>query len=323
MPINATTLRQAGEKLHQAERILLVSHIRPDGDALGSLLGFGWALLNAGKQVQMVINDHLSSRFRFLPAYEEIRRTPEGKFDFIVVLDCSDLQRTGDALSGLRPPDLNIDHHITNLDFAVYNLVDTAAVSTTEIVYELLQAWELDISHDAATALLTGLVTDSLGFRTSNMTPKALETAAQLVRLGGDLPFIYQQTLVNHTFEALKYWGAGLSRLQREDQLAWTALTLEARGQAEYPGRDDADLVNLLNAIENIAVAVIFIEQTGGKVKISWRAQPGYDVSQLAVQFGGGGHPAAAGAEIAGSLAAVQTAVLTATRTLFQPERVA
>lgn len=322
MPIIEATLQQAGEKLHQAERILLVSHVRPDGDALGSVLGLGLALMHAGKRVQMVINDHLSRRFNFLPGIDQVRQLPEDEFDLIAILDCSDLQRTGEAFNERRMPDLNIDHHITNLEFAQLNLVDTSAVSTTQMIYRFLQDWGFPIPLDAATALLTGLVTDSLGFRTSNITPEALEAAAGLVRLGADLPYIYQQTLVSHPFEALKYWGAGLMQLEREGRLAWTHLTLEARSVAEYPGRDDADLVNLLSAIEDIDVAVIFIEQVGGKVKVSWRAQPGYNVSAVALQFGGGGHPAAAGAEIAGDLASVQSSVLSATRALFDFERV-
>jgi phosphoesterase RecJ-like protein len=170
------------------------------------------------------------------------------------------------------------------------------------------------INAEVARALLTGLITDSLGFRTSNMTSKALRTAADLVDVGVNLPELYQQALIGRSFEALKYWGTGLSNLERENGLVWASLTLQDRKEVNYPGRDDADLINMLSSVNDAQVAMIFVEQTGGRVKVSWRSQPGVNVSQLALQFGGGGHPSASGADIPGELEEVKQKVLQVTR---------
>lgn len=318
--MDKASLAAAAQILQSSQRILLAAHIRPDGDAIGSLLGAGLALQEAGKQVEMVLADGLPTSYQFLIGSDEIVTSPSGDFDAIVTLDCSELSRTGKALDGFRQPDISIDHHVTNKNFARINLVETRAVATAEILAEALPTMGFRLTQPAAVALLTGLVTDTLGFRTSNMTSKALRTAADLMEFGVDLPEIFQETLIQRSFEALTYWGAGLSRLQHEDGLVWTSLTLADRKATHYPGRDDADLITVLSSITGIDIAIIFVEQNGErgreKVKVSWRARPGLDVAQLAVTFGGGGHPAAAGAEIQGVLLEVQERVLKATRAL-------
>jgi phosphoesterase RecJ-like protein len=166
--------------------------------------------------------------------------------------------------------------------------------------------------------LLTGLVTDTLGFRTSNMTPHALRTAAGLMESGADLPELYRLALVSRSYPATRLWGAGLSRLKREGRLVWTTLSLADRKITDYPGRDDADLISVLASIQEADIAMIFQEQANRRVKVSWRAQPGIDVSQIAVRFGGGGHPAASGAELEGDLESVQETILAATRPLLE-----
>jgi phosphoesterase RecJ-like protein len=246
-----------------------------------------------------------------------VRTRPEGAFDTIVVVDCSDLERTGNALRGLPQPDLNIDHHQTNLNFARLNLVDTRAVATAELVYAILKEMQVKITPDIARALLTGVITDTIGFRTSNVGADTLRLAAELIEAGADLPDLYRRALVNRSFEAFRYWGAGLSKLNQEGRLVWTALTLEDRKAANYAGRDDADLINQLGAVENSDVAIVFVEQSKKRVKVSWRAQPGYDVSAIALRFGGGGHPAASGAEVDGRMEEVIEKVLQATRPIL------
>jgi phosphoesterase RecJ-like protein len=157
-----------------------------------------------------------------------------------------------------------------------------------------------------------------LGFRTSNITAQALHQAGNLVEKGAYLPELYNQALVRRSYEAALYWGQGLSRLIRKDRLIWTSLTLEDRLKAGYTGNDDADLINVLSTIDETDLSMIFVEQKDGRVKVSWRAQPGVDVSQIAIQFGGGGHAAASGAEIQGSLKEVQEKVLLATMNLLE-----
>ncbi|MGD0004873.1 MAG: DHH family phosphoesterase [Anaerolineaceae bacterium] len=300
-----------------AERILIVSHIRPDGDAIGATIGLGLALQAAGKTVQMVLADGLPRSFRFLKGSELVQRRIKGEFDLSVVLDCSDLLRTSGALAN-QQPDINIDHHITNLNFARLNLVMPEAVATSAILAEFLPEWGFEVSTEVASALLTGVVSDTLGFRTSNITAQALHQAGNLVEKGAYLPELYNQALVRRSYEAALYWGQGLSRLIRKDRLIWTSLTLEDRLKAGYTGNDDADLINVLSTIDETDLSMIFVEQKDGRVKVSWRAQPGVDVSQIAIQFGGGGHAAASGAEIQGSLKEVQEKVLLATMNLLE-----
>lgn len=314
-------LNTAARVLRKSTRILIVSHIRPDGDAIGSLLGMGLALEAAGREVEMVLVDGLPNSYRYLPGSEKIVNIPSDNFDAIVTVDCSELNRTGNALAGISIPDINIDHHITNENFARINLVNPQAVATAEILAEVLPEMGFQLTQSAAVALLTGLVTDTLGFRTSNMTPQALHRAGDLMEYGVDLPDIFQRTLMQRSFEAVTYWGAGLSRIQHDDGIVWTSLTLADRKASRYPGQDDADLINILSSINGMDVAIIFVEQNGengrGKVKVSWRARPGLDVAQLALTFGGGGHAAASGAEVQGTLLSVQERVLKATRSLL------
>ncbi len=311
--INQSIRRQ----LEAARRVLIVSHIRPDGDAVGALLGLGLAIAQAGKTVRMALADGVPQNLRFLEGSEQIHRSAgdSTSFDTVIVVDCSDLQRAGPLL-GQRAPDLNIDHHITNLNFATTNLVIAEQVATAAIIAEYLPVWGLDYNTAIASALLTGIVTDTLGFRTSNVTPEALRLAAMLMEHGANLPELYTRALVSKTFAAARYWGVGLGKIQREENLVWTMLTQADRQSVEYPGNDDADLVNVLSTID-MDVAVIFVEQKNGRVKVSWRGRPGYDVAQIALQFGGGGHAAAAGADIIGTLETVQEQVLDATRAMI------
>jgi phosphoesterase RecJ-like protein len=318
MGTNKFVLEEIGKRLNQAQRILVVSHIRPDGDAIGSLLALGLSLQSHQKEVEMVLSDGVPANLRFLEGSAQIRHRPHGEFDLVCVVDCSDLQRTGNAVKYFSSPDINIDHHVTNLNFAALNLVDTQAVATAEVLYTLILTTGLPLTSQVASALLTGLITDSLGFRTSNMTPKALRIAADLMEQGANLPELYRQSLINRSFEAARFWGSGLSRLEREEGLVWTTLTIADRTAAGYPGRDDADLVNILSSVNDADVAIIFVEQPNEQVKVSWRSQPGFDVSPLALSFGGGGHPAASGADVQGSVEEVQTKVLSATRQMLE-----
>jgi len=306
------------ERLKDAHDVLVVSHIRPDADAVGSMLGLGLALQNTGKKVQMVLSEPVPVSFRFLPGSEQIRRRAEGQFDTIIVVDCSELSRVGAALDGYPQPDISIDHHATNLSFAALNFVLSEAVATAAVLAEYLPVWGYQITPPVAQALLSGLIGDTIGFRTSNMTADTLRLAAKLTEAGADLHDVYDRTLVKRSFQAVKYWGQGLSHLQRDEWIAWTCLTLEDRKVVGYTGNDDADLVNVISGIDGAHVVVMFVEQFAGKVKISWRSQNGIDVSKLALHFGGGGHRAASGAEVTGNLAEVMEEVLRETRKVVQ-----
>lgn len=306
------------ERLDRSNKITIASHVRPDGDAIGSLLGLGLALIDRGKSVQMVLMDGLPASFRHLEGSDLIVKEPGGEHDTFITVDCADLKRVGKAFETFGQPDINIDHHKTNEKFGKLNLIEPEEVATAAILANHLPAWGFQITRPIADALLTGIITDTLGFRTSNTNPSALRLCAMLMETGSNMPDLYMRSLVHKTFPAARYWGAGLSRLEQDNGIVWGTLTLDDRKRAGYGGNDDADLINLISAIHGNKVGMIFVEQSDNHVKISWRAlEEGVDVSPVAKQFGGGGHAAAAGADVPGDLNDVQPAVLKATKELL------
>ena len=306
-------------RLAAAHSVLVTSHVRPDGDAIGSLLGLGLALEDSGKSVQMVLADGISSTFRHLDGADKIHTRIDGAFDTFITVDCADYRRTGKPFENLSQPDLNIDHHITNELFGKLNLVEGQEVATSAILTNHLPVWGYPITKPIAAALLTGIVTDTLGFRTSNVTPEAMRQAALLMETGVDMPDLYMRGLVRRSFAAARYWGAGLSTLERKDGMVWSTLTIADRKVSGYSGNDDADLINVISAIDGYKVGMIFVEQPKNRVKISWRAlEPGIDVSPIATRFGGGGHAAAAGADVDGTLEEVKQAALKSTKEMLR-----
>jgi phosphoesterase RecJ-like protein len=303
------------ERLDKSKKIIIASHVRPDGDAIGSVLGLGLALTQAGKSVEMVLADGVPSSFKHLEGSERILKEPGGEYDTFITVDCADFKRVGKAFENFDWPDINIDHHITNEKFGKLNLIEPEDVATAAILANHLPAWGLQLTKPIADALLTGIITDTLGFRTSNTNPSALRLCAMLMETGSNMPDLYMRSLVQRSFPAARYWGAGLSRLEQENGIVWGTLSLEDRKRAGYGGNDDADLINIISSIHGNKVGMIFVEQNDNHVKISWRAlEEGIDVSPIAKQFGGGGHAAASGADIPGSLEDVQSTVLKATK---------
>ncbi len=316
--MNSQIIGEIKSRLAAANKIVIASHVRPDGDAIGSLLGLGLALRNAGKSVQMILVDGVSSSFKHLEGSELITREPQGDRDTFITIDCADFKRTGKAFENFGQPDINIDHHKTNENFGKINLIEADEVATASILTKYLPAWGYSINKPVAAALITGIITDTLGFRTSNMTSEALRQAATLMETGVDMPDIYMRALVKKTFPAAKYWGAGLSSLEHKNNIVWSTLTLADRKSSGYGGNDDADLINMISAIDGNKVGMVFVEQSDNHVKISWRAlEKDIDVSQVAKHFNGGGHAAAAGADIEGSLSEVEKEVLKKTREML------
>lgn len=308
-------MRAAERIVAPAHTVTVISHVRPDGDAVGSLLGLTLLLEGLGKKVTPVLADGSPERFAFLPGAEQIRRAPAEKADVIVAVDCSDSARLGldEASLGGRP-DLNFDHHATNTNYARLNIVRPEAAATAEVLYDFAAAAGYPVDASVATCLLAGLVTDTVGFRTENVTPGVLRLAATLVELGAPLTEVYDRGLNRRSLAAARYWGRGLASLGWDDGIAWASLTAADRKAAGYSGTDDADLINLLTTLDGAQIALIFVEQPGGKVKVSWRSAAGVDVASLAQAFGGGGHEPAAGAMIEGELELIRTRVLEAAR---------
>jgi len=306
------------KRLGVAQNILIASHIRPDGDAIGSLIGLGLALQNTGKTVQMVLVDGVPSNFQFLEGSDQVRKEPDGEFDVFISVDCADFKRLGKVFESYGKPDINIDHHITNERFGKINLIEDKEVATASILTKYLSTWGFVITQQVAAALLTGIITDTLGFRIPSMTADTLRQAATLMDTGVDMPDIYLRSLIRRSYPAASYWGAGLSKLESSDGIVWCTLSLAEREASGYPGNDDADLINLISVIDGHKVGMVFVEQHDNHVKVSWRAlEIGVDVSPVANHFGGGGHVAAAGADITGSLDEIQPLVIKTTKEML------
>lgn len=321
---NQETIQQIREKIHSAQRIAIFSHIRPDGDTLGSLFGLGQALRMAGKSVQLISSDPLPKEGWFPGADSaeaaQVQTYPDA-FDLSICVDISSRDRAGDFFQDHPEvqPDIVFDHHYSNLGFGKLNYVDDKAASNSEILTELIPQLGLTIDAMSANYLLSGVLTDTQGFSTSNVTPKTLQLAAALVAAGGNLYQLYADVIKAHSLEANALWEAAFRNSQVELPLIWATIPHADRVAAHYPDSDDASVVNRLLSSNGVKVAIVFMESPDGKrTKVSWRAKPGFNVADVATSFGGGGHIAASGADVEMTLNETVEAVVAATKEMIR-----
>jgi phosphoesterase RecJ-like protein len=315
-------IAKARRMLEAASSVIVTTHQRPDGDAISSMLALHLGMVQKGLRSLPVLFDRVPHRFQFLPGAGEIAHEIEGPADLLIVVDCADYERIG--FSDEREPfsiDFNIDHHPTNTNFAEINFVDPGAASATELLYELMPKLGVELTDQMRNNLLTGLITDTIGFRTENVTPNTLRVAADLLESGSALDELYHRAVIRKDFLEVKYWANGLSRLAMEDGLLWTYLTESDRTSIGYSGNDDADLIDLMTSVEGTKIAIVFIEQDQQHVKVSFRSRGGVDVAELAGKFGGGGHKPASGAMIKGDLPSVLERVLDAAKLTLSSEQ--
>jgi len=304
--------RAIGERIQAADRILVISHVAPDGDAVGSLLGLGGLLRAQGKQATLALQDAVPEQYTWLPGAEGIVRQVEGAYDLVISVDCSDLSRLGRLYQGelISLPLINIDHHITNTRFGALNWVEPASAATAQMVFTLARALNWKVTQPVAECLLAGLVTDTRSFRTSNVDGAALQAALDLVRAGASLSQIARRTLDQRPWSSMKLWAQAIVDAQLQDGVLWTAVTREMQHRWDVLNDGFSGLANFLAGVREAEVVVVFTEQSNGTVDVGMRAAPGTDVSQIALKLGGGGHPQASGCTLAGSLAEVQAQVL-------------
>jgi phosphoesterase RecJ-like protein len=322
--IPKTSLQKASDLIASSEHPLLICHVAPDGDAIGSLLGLGQALLQIGKRPLLACADPIPTQYHFLTGTEKVLRESDELFDLVITLDCSDLQRVGHFVQMPRfsvQPLLNIDHHVTNLNFGTVNIVSFEASSTAEIVLELLDYLQISVNTDLGISLLTGILTDTKGLRTSNVTVGVVEAVLRLMRTGASVPYIIHNTLDNRPTSAMKLWGLALAQLQLEDRVVWTSISQAMRETVRYTGNGDAGLANYLISAQDADAAVVFSELEDGHVEVSMRADPGFDVSQVALELGGGGHALASGCTIPSPLDAAQKQVLLLLKNSLERQR--
>lgn len=309
-------LRGIRSFIQEARRILIVSHVGPDGDAIGSLVSVGQLLRAQGKEPVLFCEDPVPESYHYLPGSGEITQQAEGAFDLVISLDCSDRYRMGDKLTQHPEslldsvPLINIDHHITNTRFGTLNWVDPEAVATAQMILELAESLDWELTSPVATCLLNGLITDTRSFRTSNVDARAIRAALRLMEAGASLSHITRQSLEQRSVASVRVWGQAIERLHLEDGILWTVVTRAMRQQMGLDGNDLSGLANFLSGIREADVVAVFTERDNGTIDIGLRAAPGLDVAQAALRLGGGGHPQAAGCTLDGALTQVQERVL-------------
>lgn len=320
MPPAEPNWQAAADAIAAAQTVLVVSHVSPDGDAIGSLLGMAGALSGLGKIVTAAIDEGVPDELAFLPNSQVILpKLQGGEFDLMIALDASDIERIGIVgkygLAHSRRV-INLDHHPTNTRFGDIQLVVPEAVAAAEVVFDLLQYAGWPLSHDVAFALLAGLVTDTQGFRIPATSSRTLKIAQALMQAGAPLAEIMARTLNRRSFAEVALWQNALQSVHLQDGLISAVITQNDLKQASLPNMTDGGLVNHLVDVDAAKVAVVFKELTTA-VEISFRAKPGYDVGRLALALGGGGHVLAAGCTLAGSLEQAQKQVLPLTREII------
>ncbi len=294
-----------GEVFAAARDVLVVTHVGPDGDAFGSLTAVGQMLEAQGKDVCMVVEDGMLPRFDYLPMANKVRESVPAKrdFDLLVAVDCGDAERMGEPFLGLyeKPPIVNIDHHVTNTNFGRFNLVPSNASSACEVLYSLFNHLGYTITQPIAVSLLTGLVTDTLCFRTPNVKPSTLQIASELIEAGADLPAIVDRALNVQPYSTLKLWKIGLNHMHLEANVAWTTISREEQNNMSIESGSSTGLSSLLGNIEEAACGAV-ITELDDRVLVSMRSRPPYAVNQVALDLGGGGHAQAAGCTLFMSL---------------------
>ena len=311
---SAANWAEAARAIDAAASILLVTHVNPDGDAIGSLLGLAAALRERGRCVEAAVDGGVPEFLAFLAGADQVHNRLEADgWELMISLDASDEARSGDAGTYGRARSrtiINCDHHPTNTLFGDILLVLPEAVSTSEIVCRLLRELRQPLSADSAPALLTGLVTDTLGFRTSNVTADTLRLAVTLMEAGASLRDITARTLDNKSYQMLLLWQRALGAMALHGQVIETVLTQADLRGVGVTDTAEAGLSSLLVSTREAVIAVVFKELQDGRVELSMRSKPGYDVGAVALALGGGGHVQASGATVDGPLAAARTRVL-------------
>lgn len=297
------------DQIAKATNILLVSHINPDGDTLGSSTGLAFYLKNhQNKKVGIFCLDPVPQNYKFLGT-EELYTTKDqvnlSVYDLIITLDCADLGRTGieAELNKIKKfiTILNIDHHGTNPHFGHYNIVEAKASSTAEIIYKLLKALRTTFDSQIATNLLTGLFTDTTFFTNAATNSFAVNAAADLLNSGGKFKPIINNVWRNHNINRLKMWGKILSELQFNDKQK--ILTAVIDPTMEHSEEDLEGLANFLTITYEAKIILVLRQTSSETVKGSLRTvHDDIDVSQIAQRLGGGGHAKAAGFSVNGQL---------------------
>jgi len=313
------------DQIRKARHILLASHSDPDGDAIGSLLAPGLSLGKLDKKATLYNASSIPAVYRFLPSAERIVRhmKPAVNYDTALVLDCGGLPRVGEAAAAIEqiPVVVNIDHHISNTRFGDLQLIDANASSTAEIVYRLIKALQVPVDAAIATAIYTGILTDTGSFRFSNTTPEAFAISKEMAELGANPHDVAQHVFGTYSLGRIKLLNQALDSIEISNNGKLSMMTItRAMLKATGTHPEDVDgLINYARRIEDVKVAALIQEQKNGRSQaderrcfhVSLRSDGTVDVAAIAGAFGGGGHVSAAGFQVETTLAQLKSEIIT------------
>ncbi|MFL6531390.1 MAG: DHH family phosphoesterase [Chthoniobacterales bacterium] len=311
-----TSFAQIADALRGAQRIAVLSHVRPDGDALGSQLALGISLRQLGKDVTLWNEDGMLEKYSFMPCSELLVRPPAApeEFDLGVALDTAVQNRLGTAGEAVRAPHwINIDHHPTNPRYGDLNYIDAVAPATGQILFEFLSSEKLPMNAEIAENLFVAISTDTGSFQYPNTTARTFEIIAELVKCGVNVGRVSQLLYESYPRRRVELLRAllGTMRFDGGGKVASFTLSLATTGKLAVLPEDNEGLIDHLRAIEGVVVAVFFEELVDGKVRVSMRSKSeAADVAAICQKFGGGGHKLAAGARVRGSLGEVEQRVM-------------
>ena len=307
---------QVLKEIRQRDAFLLTSHARPDGDAIGSLLGLYQMLTHLGKTARVLMSDPLPLIYNGLPYAHVIEHSPTVPAkapDAAIILECDSIQRT--RLQGLERRFLiNIDHHSSAREFAHLNWIDEKACAVAEMIYRLGRAASVPITPDIATCLYTAVLTDTGSFCFTGTNAHTFEIALELVRNGAKPVDIAHNVYFSNPTSKMRLLGAALSNLHREGGLAYMHISLAEMERSGGLEEDCEGIVNYALSIDGVEVALFFRELADGRYRVSLRSKGHVNVAAIAECFGGGGHSCASGCAVTGPLAASLEAILSRLR---------
>ena len=306
-------LSQVVELIDKNSRFVITSHVRPDGDGLGSGLALYWMLRGLNKEPAVVLRDRVPPAYTVLPGSSLVSVQPDifEVYDAAFVIECSDVDRPG--LPSLRNQFVvNIDHHATTQAYGDINWVDSTAAAVGEMIYNLCKALGVEVTKEIAECIYTALLTDTGSFHFSNTTERTLKIASELVRRGVEPARISQALFYSHPFAKIRLLGLVLSTIERDDtgRLAWIKLDRAMMYEAGATDEDSDGIVNHALSISDVSAVAFFKELTPGVYRVSLRSKGKNNVAKVAESFGGGGHRNAAGCRIDGEYEDVRRRVI-------------
>jgi bifunctional oligoribonuclease and PAP phosphatase NrnA len=306
--------------IERSQDIICLAHKDADADSLGSALAFAASLRSTGKRVHPVVPAPYPFLLSYLPGFDTLEDAPE-RYDVVFTFDCATVHRFGDKrfLCESDVPVVNVDHHVSNDGYGTINLIEPWASASGQVVYRLLTKLGMPIDADVANNLYAALFTDTGGFRHENTTEDALRLGAELVHLGANPAWIALKSYKSRPVPMLKLEGLAVAALstELEGRLVWSEVTQEMLEKSGASMVESEGVIDQLQSIDTMKIAVLFKEMSSTLTKISVRSRDEIDATTLCLPFGGGGHHRAAGAELNLPLPEAEKAVLELARRLL------